>query len=113
MDADPKTWALQQIGLGMTKAIVTHIIKADARVHDPKAKSCYPQRRRNRRVNVVDLEEDSQSSSDPQPIHIAPPVLPMTSSDQSHSSTTTEVAQLMAPKRSSDASLLTTLGLSS
>ncbi len=112
MEADPKTWALQQLGLGFTKAIVAHIIAADKRVHDPNAKSYYPQRRRNRRVNIVDLEEDTQSPSTLAPTLPASPVLTTTTPESSQPSLD-EVVQLMAPKRSSDACLLTTLGLSS
>ena len=50
MEADPKTWALQQFGLGFAKAIVHHIITSDGRVQNPKSLSCYPSRRRKKRV---------------------------------------------------------------
>ena len=54
MDANPKTWALQQLGLGMTNAIVDHILRSDSRVRDPAAKSYYKSRRRKfSRTRVV------------------------------------------------------------
>ena len=67
MDADPKTWALQQLGLGFTKAIVAHIVAADHRAHDPQAVSYYKQRRRNKRLAIVGLEDDPPPSHTTQP----------------------------------------------
>ncbi|KAL9179712.1 hypothetical protein ACHAXT_009002 [Thalassiosira profunda] len=45
MDADPKSWALGQLGLGFTTAIVDHISRADARATNPNAKSYYDKRK--------------------------------------------------------------------
>ena len=45
LEADPKSWALAQLGLGFTNAIVDHILRADARISNTSAKSYYPQRR--------------------------------------------------------------------
>ena len=58
IDAHPKTWALQQLGLGFTKAIVKHILAADARIQDPSASSYYKQRRRLNRFAAIQLDDD-------------------------------------------------------
>ena len=41
MDFDPKTWALQQLGLGYTKAITEHISTCDEKIQDPTSTSIY------------------------------------------------------------------------
>ena len=56
IDANPKTWALQQLGLGFTKAIVKHILAADSRVQDSSAVSYYKQRRRLDRFKAITLD---------------------------------------------------------
>ena len=62
MDSSPKIWALGQLGLGFTKALVTHIKSADKRIQNPSSESYYKQRRRNKRTCVVPLinEDDSE-----------------------------------------------------
>ncbi len=106
MEAAPKTWALQQLGLGFTKAITSHFIAADKRIHNPNAKSIYKRRRRNNHgVHVVALVEDSQPS--PKPNTPSPPqLLPIDEAGPSYS-------HLMAPTNpNNDECLLTNLGLS-
>ena len=48
--------ALQQLGLGFTKAIVKHILAADSRVQDSSAVSYYKQRRRLDRFKAITLD---------------------------------------------------------
>lgn len=65
MDSSPKIWALGQLGLGFTKALVAHIKSADKKIHNPSAESCYQQRRRNRRSCVVPLINENGSVESP------------------------------------------------
>ena len=62
MDFDPKTWALQQLGLGYTKAITEHISTCDEKIQDPTSTSIYKSRKRNKRVCVVPLEITDEHS---------------------------------------------------
>ena len=112
MEADPKMWALQQLGLGFTKAITSHFIAADKRIHDPKAKSIY-KRRRLIGVPVVAVEEDSQPSPPP----ITPPRPQLLTIDEAGPSDTSTIPQeehLLASThpKNIDACLLPSLGLS-
>ena len=71
IDANPKTWALQQLGLGFTKAIVKHILAADSRIQDRSAVSYYKQRRRLDRFKAITLDTEVQ----PTPIIDSIPLL--------------------------------------
>lgn len=61
MDSDPKTWALQQLGLGYTNAIAAHIKTCDDKIQDPTSTSIYKSRKRNKRVCVVSLETTNEN----------------------------------------------------
>jgi len=61
MDSDPKTWALQQLGLGYTNAITAHIKTCDDKIQDPTSTSIYKSRKRNKRVCVVPLETTNEN----------------------------------------------------
>ena len=62
MDSNPKSWALQQLGLGFTKAITEHIVTCDEKIQDPTSTSIYKSRRRNKRVCVVPLETETTTN---------------------------------------------------
>lgn len=53
MDADPQSWALQQLGLGFTKAIVEHIITADKKIQNITSKSIYKNKQQQQRTRVI------------------------------------------------------------
>ena len=63
MDSNPKSWALQQLGLGFTKAITEHIVTCDEKIQDPTSTSIYKSRRRNKRVCVVPLETETTTNA--------------------------------------------------
>lgn len=52
-NANPKSWTLQQLSLGFTKAITEHIVTCDEKIQDPTSTSIYKSRRRNKRVCIL------------------------------------------------------------
>ena len=111
MDANPRTWAMQQLGLGMTNAIVDHILRSDSRARDPSATSYYQARRRKfKRVMPVPIVGD----------HPPPPLtLPLAPSRRPLPRQHQNAFEASAPSRGADAlaslmeeSLLQNLGLS-
>jgi len=70
MDADPKTWALQRLGLGWTRALIRHIHEMDARANDPSAKLVYKARQRNKcreKAVAAAHEAEELTSIEPNP----------------------------------------------
>ena len=74
VNANPKIWALQQLGLGFTKAIAKHILAADSRIDDPSVVSYYKQRPCLDRFKAITLDSDVHST----PIIESDPVLTTT-----------------------------------
>ena len=62
MDQNPQSWALQQLGLGFTLAIVKHIIAADNKIQDITTKSIYKRRQQRQRASVIPSDPSDQST---------------------------------------------------
>ena len=62
MDQNPQSWALQQLGLGFTLAIVKHIIAADNKIQDITTKSIYKRRQHRQRASVIPSDPSDQST---------------------------------------------------
>ena len=68
LDANPKSWAWQQLGLGFTKALVCHLHEMNNRANDPTAKSIYERRRvskvREKAIAAADVPQVDASPND-------------------------------------------------
>lgn len=62
MDQNPQSWALQQLGLGYTMAIVKHIIAADKKIQNITSKSIYKKRQHCQRASVIPSDPSDPST---------------------------------------------------